>query len=309
MLATRLVGRVKTVLGADIGVRTLFEAPTVAALAARIDGADTGHDPFGVVLPLRTGGSRTPLFCVHPAGGFGWVYSALLRHTDREQPLYALQARGLARQEPLPDDIDAMARDYAEQIRKTVPEGPYEILGWSFGGLVAHAVAARLQAEGAEVSLLAVLDGYPDAYDGTEHEVGEEQVLAILLNAAGIDRAETFGAAPLERAAVLDALRGSGSALGNLDDDAVGRMVTVFLNNTRLIQNFRPQQFTGDMVFFAAAAGHHDPALTPGNWSPYVTGRIEEHHLDTDHAGLARPEALGAVARTLAQRATPQAGH
>jgi pristinamycin I synthase-3/4 len=262
-----------------------------------------------VVLPLRTGGSRTPLFCVHPAGGFGWVYSALLRHTDREQPLYALQARGLARQEPLPDDIDAMARDYAEQIRKTVPEGPYEILGWSFGGLVAHAVAARLQAEGAEVSLLAVLDGYPDAYDGTEHEVGEEQVLAILLNAAGIDRAEAFGAAPLERAAVLDALRGSGSALGNLDDDAVGRMVTVFLNNTRLIQNFRPQQFTGDMVFFAAAAGHHDPALTPGNWSPYVTGRIEEHHLDTDHAGLARPEALGAVARTLAQRDTPQAGH
>ncbi|WP_078535445.1 amino acid adenylation domain-containing protein [Streptomyces pristinaespiralis] len=309
MLATRLVGRVKTVLGADIGVRTLFEAPTVAALAARIDGADTGHDPFGVVLPLRTGGSRAPLFCVHPAGGFGWVYSALLRHTDREQPLYALQARGLARPEPLPDDIDAMARDYAEQIRKTVPEGPYEILGWSFGGLVAHAVAARLQAEGAEVSLLAVLDGYPDAYDGTEHEVGEEQVLAILLNAAGVDRAQAFGDAPLQRAAVLEKLRDSGSALGNLDDDAVGRMVTVFLNNTRLIQNFRPRRFTGDMVFFAAAAGHHDPALTPGNWRPYVTGRIEEHHLDTDHAGLARPEALGAVARTLAQRDTPQAGH
>ncbi|MFH8930913.1 amino acid adenylation domain-containing protein [Streptomyces pristinaespiralis] len=309
MLATRLVGRVKTVLGADIGVRTLFEAPTVAALAARIDGADTGHDPFGVVLPLRTGGSHAPLFCVHPAGGFGWVYSALLRHTDREQPLYALQARGLARHEPLPDDIDAMARDYAEQIRKTVPEGPYEILGWSFGGLVAHAVAARLQAEGAEVSLLAVLDGYPDAYDGTEHEVGEEQVLAILLNAAGVDRAQAFGDAPLQRAAVLEKLRDSGSALGNLDDDAVGRMVTVFLNNTRLIQNFRPRRFTGDMVFFAAAAGHHDPALTPGNWRPYVTGRIEEHHLDTDHAGLARPEALGAVARTLAQRDTPQAGH
>ncbi|MEU0372868.1 amino acid adenylation domain-containing protein, partial [Streptomyces sp. NPDC006283] len=302
MLATRLVGRLGTVLGTDIGVRTLFEAPTVAALTARIDGGDSAHDPLGVVLPLRTGGSRPPLFCIHPAGGFGWIYSALLRHTDREQPLYALQARGLAREEELPASIDAMARDYAEQIRKTVPDGSYEILGWSFGGLVAHAVATRLQAEGARVSLLAVLDAYPDAYDGTEHEVGEEQVLAILLNAAGIDRADTFGDAPLQRAAVLDALRDAGSALANLDDDSVGRMVGVFLNNTRLIQNFRPQPFGGDLVFFAAGAGRTDPALTPGSWRPHVTGRIEEHHLDTDHAGLARPEALGVIAKTLAHR-------
>ncbi|MFF9780498.1 amino acid adenylation domain-containing protein [Streptomyces sp. NPDC013978] len=311
MLATRLAGRVRAELGGDIGVRTLFEAPTVAALAARLDGEPgSRQDPFGVVLPLRAGGSGTPMFCVHPAGGFGWIYSGLLRHLDREQPLYALQARGLSQEEPLPADIDAMARDYAEQIRKTVPDGPYEILGWSFGGLVAHAVATRLQADGAEVSLLAVLDGYPDAYDGTEHEVGEEQVLAILLNAAGVDRAEAFGDASLERAAVLERLGETGSALANLDDASVGRMVTVFLNNTRLIADFRPARFDGDLVFFGATVGRRtDPALTPDNWSPYVAGRVEPHHLDTDHAGLARPEALGRIAGILADRRAPRVGH
>ncbi|MEU3838524.1 amino acid adenylation domain-containing protein [Streptomyces sp. NPDC028635] len=303
MLATRLAGRITAVLGAEVGVRTLFEAPTVAALAARIDGTlDDAHDPFAVVLPLRAGGTLPPLFCVHPAGGFGWIYSALLRHTDRERPVYAVQARGLSRDEPLPGDLDAMARDYAEQIRKTAPEGPYQLLGWSFGGLVAHAVAARLQAEGATVDLLAVLDAYPGAYDGSEHEVGEEQVLAILLNAAGVDRAETFGDAPLRRPDVLAALRDSGSALAHLDDAAIARMTGVFLNNTRLIQDFTPARFDGDMVFFAATAGRTDPALTPGAWRPHLTGRLEEHHLDTDHAGLARPDVLGVIARTLADR-------
>ncbi|WP_033825537.1 amino acid adenylation domain-containing protein, partial [Kitasatospora sp. MBT63] len=301
MLATRLTGRINTVLGTELPVRTLFEAPTVAALTARLDGAAPAADPLGVLLPLRTTGSRPPLFCLHPAGGFGWIYGGLLRHLDSDQPLYALQARGLARDEPLPPTLERMAQDYAEQIRAVRPDGPYQLLGWSFGGLLAHAVAARLEAEGAEVSLLAVLDGYPGSYGADGHQVGEQEVLAILLNAARVERAE-FGDGPLHRPQVMARLRESGSALAALDDDAVSRLVAVFLNNTRLLQGFTPGHFGGDLEFFSATVGRTDPALTAGLWQAHIGGRIEEHPLNTDHAGLARPEAFAEIGRILAAR-------
>jgi pristinamycin I synthase-3/4 len=304
MLAIRLASRIRALLGTDVAVRDLFEAPTVAALVARLDGGTGGYDPLGVLLPLRTGGDLPPLFCLHPAGGFGWIYTGLLRHLHRDQPVYGFQARGLRPGEPLAADVNEMVRDYAEQIRGAAPDGPYQLLGWSFGGLVAHALATHLQAEGAEVSLLAVLDAYPDSYEPEHGDVGEQEVLAILLNAAQVDRAELGGGA-LRRADVMARLRKSGSAVANLDEDTVDRMVGVFLNNTNLLRGFTPGRFHGDLEFFGAAVDR-DPRLRAKRWRPYVDGRIEEHPVDTDHAGMARPAALAAVARTLAARMSPQ---
>ncbi|MFD0569000.1 phosphopantetheine-binding protein [Kitasatospora gansuensis] len=66
LLATRLVSRIRSALGARLSLRALFEAPTVAELAERLDSGEES-DSLAVLLPLRPRGSRTPLFCVHPA--------------------------------------------------------------------------------------------------------------------------------------------------------------------------------------------------------------------------------------------------
>ncbi|KJS51349.1 hypothetical protein VM98_37660, partial [Streptomyces rubellomurinus subsp. indigoferus] len=104
------------------------------------------RDPLDVLLTLRVSGERPPLFCVHPAAGIGWVYAGLTRQLDPGHPIYALQARGLARQDDeLPSDMAAMAEDYVARIRPVQPTGPYHLLRWSPGALVAHEMAARLQ--------------------------------------------------------------------------------------------------------------------------------------------------------------------
>jgi thioesterase domain-containing protein len=157
---------------------------------------------------------------VHPGQRIGWVYAGLLPHLDPEVPVYAVQARGLAGPTELATSVELMADDYLAQIRSVAPTGPYRLLGWSFGGMVAHAVAERLRADGETVELLAILDSYPsDCELGPEQTESDIQVfLAAALRFGGQDPADH--ARPLRTDQVVDALRAGGSVLAGLDERA-----------------------------------------------------------------------------------------
>src|SRR5260370_16768965 len=69
----------------------------------------------------------------------------------------------------LPNSIEEVALDYLSLIREVQPRGPYNLLGWSFGGLVAHAIATHLQSTDEKVGLLALLDSYPSNCEDLLH--------------------------------------------------------------------------------------------------------------------------------------------
>ncbi|MEU1285262.1 amino acid adenylation domain-containing protein [Kitasatospora sp. NPDC005856] len=283
LLAMKLLARVRTALGADPGMRALFEAPTVAGLARRLDHGPAA-DALDVLLPLRAGGERAPLFCVHPAAGISWVYSGLLRHLGPEQPVYGLQARGLHGDAPA--SVAEIAEDYVRQIRAVRPDGPYHLLGWSFGAVVAQEMAVRLRAEGAEVGLLALLDGAPAAArTGGAPPVEAADTFAELLHSLGYDPADGRGLAELR------------AVLG----EAVAVLPEVFDRHRKLMAEHVPTRYRGDAVFFGATTGK--PADWPYEqaWRPYLDGRIESHRLDCAHGELTQPEPLARIAAVLAE--------
>lgn len=123
LLATRLIGMVRDRLDAGMSVVSIFEAPTVAALAVRLSEAE-GEGPLSRLLPLRSGGTEAPVFCVHPLGGLSWPYAGLAEHLPAGVGLYGLQSAGLADDEPLPATVEEMAADYVARIRTVQAEGP-----------------------------------------------------------------------------------------------------------------------------------------------------------------------------------------
>ncbi|MFI6641776.1 amino acid adenylation domain-containing protein [Streptomyces sp. NPDC050504] len=308
IVSIQLTSRVRALFGVELSNRAVFQAPTVASLMDLLGGGGQSDDGFDVVLPLRTEGTAEPVWCLHPVGGVSWMYSGLMRHLDSDRPLYGIQARGLARAEELPGSVPEMARDYVEQIRKVQPEGPYHLLGWSMGAMLAHEVAVQLQRQGEEVALLANLDQPPisTAELGGEYVAADEQkVLAVLLDFVGRDPG-MFGEGPLERDRVMAVLREEGSALATFDDADILRIGQVNNNNWSLTVDFEPDVFEGDVLLFVATQDEERPegkaAHSAARLGAFVSGTVETVEIDCEHRQLLQPVPVAAVGAALRDR-------
>lgn len=183
-------------------------------------------DPYSPLLCMKPTGSRPPVFCLHSGVGFALSYMPLIRHLGAERPVYGIQAPYVVEGGPLPTSIEETAAEYIRLIKKVRPEGPYHLLGWSLGGLLAYEIAVQLRAAGDEVGLLANLDSYPRTEETEAQELPDQQaMLACLLEGIGHDRSE-FGERPLGVGDIIDTLRRDNSPLAQMGEERMARMST-----------------------------------------------------------------------------------
>ncbi|MFJ9566967.1 amino acid adenylation domain-containing protein [Streptomyces fuscichromogenes] len=278
LLAMRLAGRIRADLAIDVSVRTLFQTPTPRGLLENTGG---GGD-FDILLPLRPATGRHPLFCVHPATGLAWSYLALARMLPDDVPVYGLQAPGLADGARRPAGFSEIADVMVREIQQVQSQGPYRLLGWSLGGNIAHAIATRLRATGAEVELLALVDAYPAATwpypEAATPEQWDEFALLTTLVAQPRDPADHDG----DFASLLTGLRAEAAARMPLSKERFTRLVEVGVHASRLAAAHTLQPFDGTVLHFTATRGRTPGGPRPSAWRPYADG-LREHPLDCGH--------------------------
>ncbi|MEO9456302.1 alpha/beta fold hydrolase [Chromobacterium phragmitis] len=215
-------------------------------------------------------------FCIHPASGFAWQYSSLSRHLRPGLALVGLQS-------PRPDgaiarcaDMDAVCERHLANLRRMQPQGPYHLIGYSLGGTVAQAMAARLRQQGEEVAFLGLLDTYPPegedwngpTEDEAKAEVAREQ--------------EQFMSAT-EDAADAFMLREK--------TEMFGHIVANYQDAVRLLSQARTPRYDGAATLFVARRTLPEGMDVRETWRPHLAD-LNVHELDCSHEDIVSRQSL-----------------
>jgi thioesterase domain-containing protein len=130
--------------------RPAFSAPSeLEHVPSPVSVAQGATTPGLICLPSFVGRSGAREY-VRFAGEFRGV-----------RPVSVLPAPGFAEGEPLARSADALASVHAENILRSVPGAPFVLVGYSSGGLAAHALTTRLESIGRAPAALVLMDTEP----------------------------------------------------------------------------------------------------------------------------------------------------
>ncbi|MFE5705856.1 amino acid adenylation domain-containing protein [Rhodococcus koreensis] len=299
LVATRVASALRDRLGTDVVLQWIFRNPTPEGLARRIVdpsvlGSMPADDVLNVVVPLRASGAQPALFCVHPAGGLALGYAGLIGHLSPDRPVYGLQLPILSGGTTF-ESMEQLAHRYVVEMRAVQPRGPYHLLGWSLGGVIAQAIAVELRESGAEVGTLAMMDSYvAEGENFGDLEVNAEE----WLHGLGVEFEGSDDAGTSYREQLLEMLGRSFGRDPAFASTLLARISTGLENSKQISTGHRPRVFDGDLLFFSAAQsaeGEEGERPSPGVWQPAITGVIVENKVDCDHLRMTTPQALAVI--------------
>ncbi|MBN2557789.1 MAG: hypothetical protein JXB33_03425 [Clostridia bacterium] len=154
-----VLSRIEDKTGMRVPVGILFNRGTVNSLCRYIEeNSSDASERFRFLVPIKESGGRKPLICVHTDNGDTTTYRYIGAYMERERPVLALRFRMNKMKWPAPLTFDFIARQYAGEIIRNDPDGPYFICGYCWGGVLAFKIASVLKDEGREIGMLAMFD-------------------------------------------------------------------------------------------------------------------------------------------------------
>jgi thioesterase domain-containing protein len=269
-------------------------------------------------VPIRPAGTTPPLFLIHALGGRVIGYGDLARQLPAEQVVYGVEF-ALSDADPSHFRMEYLAANYLTELRRVQPEGPYYLLGFSFGGLLAYEMAQQLYAAGQTVAFLGMLDtwqtGHLRELERTMNmPLKAMQRVKLLLRHA---RTEVFSSAEFLPIAAKLGRRG-----GQFITDVLGsgrRAAYDLLEKAKLsvpkvlqfsndinwfaVRKYRFLPYPGRIILFRASDGMGAVDDRYGwdlGWGRLAQAGVEVHEVTSDHLGILREPSVRELAREIA---------
>ncbi|MBK9049054.1 MAG: amino acid adenylation domain-containing protein [Bacteroidetes bacterium] len=281
IIGVKMFNEVEKQLGIKVQLSVIFRSPTIAELAEILNG-EAGSRSWSCLVPLKDSGTKRPLFCIHMHNGNVHRWRVLVKHMDADQPVYAIQPKGLDDRQQPHTTIEEMAAHYISVIKEIQPSGPYNLIGLCFSGMVVFEMAAMLLARGEKIEFLAMVNNYAPPENATIYKVKSELNKFMKMEIGekfnyAVEKNMNLGKKLLFKARKFI----PGDSENTIKEVQIDETVESVGNDLRTIHsvallNYHPVHvYSGDLVIFRTA----DPIEAFYNetlgWDRLVTGKIE----------------------------------
>mgnify|MGYP001053742356 FL=1 len=278
--ATKIAARLTERCEGTITAEQVTAAKTIEELATVVREHLEAGELDGFVRTIRArkeGSTRIPVFVFHPAGGSTVVYEPLLKRLPPDTPMYGF--------ERVEGSIEERAAEYVPKLMEMQGKGPYILVGWSLGGVLAYACAIGLRRAGCDVRFVGLID---TVRAGEEIPQTKEEIRARWDRYA-LFAQRTFNVEipeiPYEELEsldddgqvrfILDAVKQSGV---DIPGGIIEHQRTSYLDN-RAIDTARIEPFDGHVTLYMADRYHDDAIMfepryatrkPDGGWGEFV---------------------------------------
>jgi thioesterase domain-containing protein len=183
LLSIQLVSRINQHFGRNISVKDVFQSLNIETLARKLGDQDTQDEwqPLVMINSLR---ENCPFVYFFPGAGMpSFTFSELATGFLDKANLVIAETDGFS--DSISDtnlsdvDVRHLAQYYCNAIKDQQENGPYLLIGFSFGGILAFEVAKLLELTGAKTQLV-LLDSYLNKYSEL-HQYSELDLLKVFL--------------------------------------------------------------------------------------------------------------------------------
>jgi thioesterase domain-containing protein/acyl carrier protein len=308
--AVEVLSRLHRELGRTPPLRDLFAHTTLSQFAAAIERAGANRAPSTNLICLRSYGRSRPLFAVHPLGGTIEYLRLLAPHLDPQLPLYGLAASGWDGNEAPPTSIPEIAARYVDALRVVQPNGPYRLLGYSVGGVIAYAMAEALIERGELVEFLGIIDTHPDLGGLSEFRALIERIERAEVEQGAVAADRLFLQHVIQYlvpahavSAVEQSLHEESSTLLDLDHlhvkvsgqpELLRNALRTMRATTRALCEYRPSPLPLHVDLFVAS--EEVMFDLPAAWSELMPRQVRAVPIPGSHLSMMEPRNIGALA-------------
>jgi amino acid adenylation domain-containing protein len=307
LLAVRLFARIEKEFGCRLPMAVLFQQGTIAHLARLVE-EERQPEPIARAMPLQTSASGRPLFMMPTIVGEAIFAPTLIQKVGARFPVVGIQPAFVPKHLEHFREFRDTAAHFVAAMRAYQPRGPYAVVGFSYGGLMAFEVASILHEAGEEVDLLAVIDTGPNHQGlAPSYRARLRRLSRVAVNfpswlreeASDLSVRRLFGSVVRTvRRSYRSKVLGKRMELDDVFD--VDHMHTQHLALMRTVfaavRDYAPRQYPGTLTLIRATAGPLLQGFEPDlGWRRFAKA-VEIHHIKGNHETILRPPRVGELA-------------